>query len=427
MHVSHTQALLRSLVATGVLGVLAIMAQRGDLVVLMVPFVVHVAWGWRSRALAEPVVETRPKAVVIPEEESVSLVTWATHVWRSALVTVQWPVRPGISLDPDSGTVLDSAVPEGVRVVVQPERWGRYDVGPCTVVVGDLSGSWRASSTTPPVIVTVRPASTTLEGGSGVAHPIGVVGMHRSRHRGDGGDLAEVREFRPGDRLRRINWRVTSRLGSLHVNSTLTERDTDVLIVADTLLDVVPRSPDAPTSLDATVRAIAAISRHYARFGDRVSIHDLGRRIGHVRPGTGPRHARMVLNVLSRVNRDVPKWDMLRPVGTVTSGMLVFFCSPLLERASQDELVRLRRLGAEVIGVDTLPEGIGRLQDIGSFHHGTFLGEAWMIRRMERDVAIAQLRGIGIPVTPWRGTSSLANVLLSMEAARSAPRRVPGR
>ncbi|RMB59860.1 DUF58 domain-containing protein [Tessaracoccus antarcticus] len=427
MHLSHTPALLRSLVAAAVLGVVAVMVQRVDVVVLMVPFVVHLAWGWRSRPHVDLVVESRPKAVVIPEGESVSMVTHATHAWRSALVTLQWPVRPGISLDPDSGTVLDAAVPEGVRVAVQPERWGRYDVGPGTVAVCDPSGSWRASTTTPRVTVTVRPTSSSLEGGSGVAHPIGIVGMHRSRRRGDGSDLAEVREFRPGDRLRRINWRVTSRLGALHVNSTLTERDTDVLIVADTLVDIVPARPEAPTSLDATVRAIAAISRHYGGFGDRVAIHDLGRRIGHVRPGTGPRHARMVLNVLSRANRDVPDWDRLRPVGTVTSGMLVFFCSPLLERESQDELVRLRRLGAEVIGVDTLPEGVGQFGDIRSFRRDTFLGEAWMIRRMERDEALARLRSIGIPVTPWRGTSSLASVLLSMEAARSAPRRVPGR
>ena len=46
------------------------------------------------------------------------------------------------------------------------------------------------------------------------------------------------------------------------------------------------------------------------------------------------RQARVVLQVLSRANRSVPDWDVLRPVGTVTSGMLVFFCSPLLERVN---------------------------------------------------------------------------------------------
>ena len=134
-----------------------------------------------------------------------------------------------------------------------------------------------------------------------------------------------------------------------------------------------------------------------------------------------------MLNVLSRANRDVPDWQMLRRVPRVSSGTLVFFCSPLLERESQDELVRLRRLGAEVVGVDTLPVGIGQFDDIGTFDRDSFLGEAWVIRRMERDDAIARLRSLGIPVTPWRGTGSLASVLLSMEAARSAPRRVTGR
>lgn len=427
MQLTHTPALLRSLGAAAVLGVVALVARRPDLVVLVAPFVVHLAWGWGMRRRGAPRVDVRPRAVVVPEGESVPLAVSVSAAWPSSLVTAQWPVRAGIALEPDAGTVVDAVVPEGVTMAVQPERWGRYDVGPGRVAVADPSGSWRASTLLPRVTVTVRPASSTLEGGSGVAHPIGIVGMHRSRHRGDGSDLADVREFRPGDRLKRINWRVTSRLGAVHVNSTLTERDTDVLIVADTLLDIVPADAGAATSLDATVRAVAAISRHYVGFGDRVAIHDLGRRIGHVRSGTGPRQARVVLNVLSRANRSVPDWDMLRPVGSVTSGMLVFFCSPLLEREAQDEIVRLRRMGAEVIGVDTLPEEIGRFDDIASFRRDTFLGEAWMIRRMERDAAAARLRSLGIPVTPWRGTGSLASVLLSMEAARSAPRRVLGR
>nr|WP_255622741.1 DUF58 domain-containing protein [Tessaracoccus sp. OS52] len=250
-----------------------------------------------------------------------------------------------------------------------------------------------------------------------------MVGSHRSRHRGDGSDLAEVREFRAGDRLRRINWRVTSRLGGLHVNSMLVERDTDVLIVADTLADITPADPHGTTSLDATVRAIAAISHHYVGFGDRVAVHDLGRRIGRVRAGTGPRQARIVLNVLSRARRSGDDWTTVRQVPRIASGTLVFFCSPLLDRQVQDELVRLRRLGAEVIGVDTLPEGIGRFADVGSFRKETFLGEAWLVRRLQRDEVLARLRTLGIPVTPWRGTGSLANVLLAMEAARSAPRR----
>src|SRR5699024_12520605 len=87
---------------------------------------------------------------------------------------------------------------------------------------------------------------------------IGVSGAHVSARRGDGTALSEVREFRPGDRLHRINWRVTSRTGKLHTNATFTEQDTDVLIVTDTIADVQPApwAPhDAPTSLALTIRA----------------------------------------------------------------------------------------------------------------------------------------------------------------------------
>src|SRR5690606_17972165 len=115
-------------------------------------------------------------------------------------------------------------------------------------------------------------------------------------------------------------------------------------------------------------------------------------------------------------------WTRVQQVPSIASGTLVFLCSPLLEREVQDELVRLRRLGAEVIGVDTLPEGVGEFADIRTFDKGSHLGEAWLLRRMQRDDALTRLRALGIPVTRWRGTSSLANVLLAMEAARSAPR-----
>lgn len=425
MRIGLTPALLRSIVATVALGLLAVALQRPDLVLLMVPFAVHVAWGLINRPASGVSVEASPRAVVIPEGDSVALTVRASHPWRAALVCVQWPMRAGVIFDPDTATVLDDD--SGTEVVLEPERWGRYVVDPATVGVRDLSGSWVWGGETPKAAVTVRPASATLEGGSGVARPIGIVGAHRSRHRGDGSDLADVREFRPGDRLRRINWRVTSRLGTLHVNSTLTERDTEVLIVADTLLDITPADPEAATSLDATVRAVAAISRHYVGFGDRVAVHDLGRRIGPVPAGSGPRQARVVLNRLSRANRDVTDWHSLRRVPRVSSGTLVFFCSPLLEREAADELVRLRRLGAEVVGVDTMPLGVGQFDDIRTFPRDSYLGEAWMVRRMERDEVLGRLRALGIPVTPWRGTGSLASVLLEMEAARSAPRRVMGR
>lgn len=420
MRFSPTSTLVRSLAAALVLGALGVTVGRVDLLVLAVPFVVHVGWALLTRPTADGEAHAAPRAVVAPEGDAVA-VTVTAHP-ASFLAAVQWEQVESGAWDPGTATVLDAPGDDGVVMAFEPERWGRYELKPATVALTDPAAAWRGDGRTGPVTVVVRPAAATLQGGSGVAHPIGMAGSHRSRHRGEGTDLAEVREFRAGDRLRRINWRVSSRMGDLHVNSMLTERDTDVLIVTDTRRDVAPADPHASTSLDATVRAISAISQHYVGFGDRVAVHDLGTRIGRIRPGTGPRQARIVLNTLSRARRTDDEWTTLHPVPSITSGTLVFFCSPLLERDVLDELVRLRRLGGEVIGVDTLPDGVGQFADIGGYRKESFLGEAWLVRRMQRDPVLARLRSMGIPVTPWRGTGSLATVLLAMEAARSAPR-----
>lgn len=421
-----THALTRSAMAGAGLAVVAVVIGRPDALVLAVPFLLHVAWAVWARPRGRVTTSLSRRNVVIPEGDAVDLSVGVEGAPSDAVVAVQWPQVPSAAWDPETGTVLAAAA-DGAEMNFEPAKWGRYTLGPAIVQTVDASGSWRAQGRSDVVTVTVRPASLALDGGSGVSHPIGVVGAHRSRHRGDGSDLADVREFQPGDRLRRINWRVTSRLGAVHVNSMLTERDTDVLIVADTLHDITPADEEATTSLDATVRAIAAISRHYVSFGDRVAVHDLGRRIGRVHPGTGPRHARLVLNTLSQAERTRQDWNQVRPVPKLASGTLVFFCSPLVEAEVADELVRLRRLGGEVIAVDTLPVGVGEFRDIGTFTKDSFVGEAWMLRRLERDEVTAKLRELGIPVVPWRGTSSLASVLLAMEAARSAPRKGAGR
>lgn len=417
-----THTLLRSILAGAVLTLLSVILGRPDLLVIAVPFVVHAAWALWARPSVAPEALVAPGSVTVPEGDSVEVTVRIPDAPSGAIVATQWRQLPSSAFDPVSGTAVDLAEP-GVATTFEPLRWGRYVLGPGLVSCTDMSLAWRASATTGTATVTVRPASQTLDGGSGVSHPIGLAGVHRSRHRGDGSDLADVRDFRPGDRLRRINWRVTSRFGNLHVNSTLVERDTDVLIVADTLRDIAPPDDDAQTSLDATVRAIAAISRHYAGFGDRVALHDLGERIGAIRSGSGPRQSRLVLDVLARARRTTDDWVQVNPVRRIASGTLVFFCSPLLDARIRDELVRLRRLGAEVIGVDTLPEGLGQRDDIEAFPKGSFLGEAWWLRRMERDDVLDRLRSHGIPVVAWRGSSSLASVLLAMEAARSAPRR----
>jgi hypothetical protein len=85
---------------------------------------------------------------------------------------------------------------------------------------------------------------------------------------------------------------------------------------------------------------------------------------------------------------------------------------------------RLRQLGCEVVVVDTLPAELGTSRWLKRRHRRerSWLDEAWVVRRLEREETFARLRQAGVPVVAWRGTASLAGVLATMERSRRAPR-----
>ena len=84
----------------------------------------------------------------------------------------------------------------------------------------------------------VRPADAGPRAVGGEApQPLGLIGAHRSRRDGEGSEFSSIRAFHSGDRLRRINWRVSLRQGTLHVESTRAEEDTAVLLIVDALAD----------------------------------------------------------------------------------------------------------------------------------------------------------------------------------------------
>ncbi len=415
-----TPALVRSLLLGSLLALGGIALGQRTAALLAVPFVVHVAWALLARASGDVArVRTRPVLVAVHEEDSVPvrMVSDRPRWW----LAVSWPLSFGIRLAPRSGAVIDTSE---ATVVVEPHTWGRYLIGPPQVSVMDASGSWRAAGAATSSYVVVRPSAARLVGSSGVTRPIGMAGSHSSTTPGEGSQLAELREFRVGDRLKRINWRVTSRTGRLHVATMLTERDTDVLLVMDTLHDVPGLGATDPTSLDLAVRAVAALARHYLEYGDRVAVHDIGRRMRHVRAGSGPRQLFVTIDALSRIDRGTNPAYRSRPIRGVTAGTLVFFCSPLVDESATTEVGRLRQLGCEVVVVDTLPAELGTpasLHRRGRRDPG-WLDEAWVLRRLERDEMFARLRQAGVPVVGWRGTTSLAGVLATMERSRRAPR-----
>ncbi len=320
---------------------------------------------------------------------------------------------PGLAVTVRAGEAVD--IPFELRAL----RWGRHPIGPAVLTASAGWGLLRCDPIgTRSAVVTTWPLREGFAAIDAVPRAAALVGAHRSRRPGEGSDLAGVRPYIPGDRMRRINWRVTGRTGEVHVTATYSDRDTGVLLCLDSRHDI-GRPPDS--CLDTGVRAAAAIAEHYLRAGDRVSLIDLGQPARLARPGSGRGHLARVIDLLLDARprpRDGSAPGDYRLRG-LPAGDLVVLLGPLAGEAPLRLLTGLAQAGRSVIAVDTLPAG--RWSD----RPEPWLDLARRVWLLRRESDIARLADLGVPVVPWRGAGSLDQVLSDISRAARAPRGRP--
>ncbi|MBO1437770.1 DUF58 domain-containing protein [Meiothermus sp. CFH 77666] len=111
-------------------------------------------------------------------------------------------------------------------------------------------------------------------------------------------DLAEVREYQPGDEVRRIDWNVTARTGKIHIRQYREEKEVTVWLVVDMSASMrfgTRRVLKLEEALEFVGTAAAIVARH----GDKVGVigfSEAGMRV--VPPGTGRRQALRILHEL---------------------------------------------------------------------------------------------------------------------------------
>ena len=123
-------------------------------------------------------------------------------------------------------------------------------------------------------------------------------GRYASRMRGRGLNFEEIRDYRSGDDVRSIDWKVTARLQSPHVRVFNEERDRQGLLVVDQRLSMFFGTRRAMKSVTAAEIA-AVVAWRILSVGDRVGgIVFNDRSIEEVRP---QRSRRIVLQYLTKI------------------------------------------------------------------------------------------------------------------------------
>lgn len=403
----RTAALIRAEVAGIALAMAAALFGRADLLMLAAPLLLYAGAAELARPRERTVrTDTGDRRIPIGDVTTVSV-----EVVPVALLTVAAPDQRGVS--PAEKSARSAAGVGHVRFVFTIAEWGKVLLGPLTCLATDPLHAWRTTIALAGPALLAQPAARTIKAASTITSPVGAVGRHPSARPGAGSNPAGIRPYQPGDRTNRINWRVTGRTHILHTNQTQLERDTDILIVLDTLTAV--GAPDGVDSIDLGCEAVSTVAHHYAWLGDRVALHDLGGRLPTLPFGTGRGQTRRLLDVLSRLDRSKPDQPTL-PTLRLRPGTLTFVCTPLLARHTLDVIGAMIRAGCEVALVDTFPTGLDR--------HPSVAANALRLRALERADDMHQLRRQGIPISRWQGGSSLAPLLTALTASRG-PRRVP--
>jgi uncharacterized protein (DUF58 family) len=410
--------------AVGGLGlVTALVVGRPALVVLVAPLLVIGALGILHRPDRDPRVLNRLAHRSLHEGQGTR--TWLDIADGDDVEVVTRVVAqaPYLALSPTEGAI---AFPLGAphEVQISPRRWGRRTLAAEKV---GLTSPWAGFRWGPVTIpgrqMLILPTLEHVRSVGEAPQPIGLIGSHRSRRDGNGTEFSSIRAFHSGDRLRRINWRVSMRTGTLHVESTRAEEDTAVLLIVDALADYgISEGVDgAGSSLDVTVRAAAAIAEQYLGGGDRVAVRVLspGGEFAPYRTGTA--HLRRILSLLATVRPGMPRNVEIDQIDfRATAGTVVVVLSPMLSEQVANATVRLVRRGLPVMVVDPLPADATPLvwpdvdQQISSL--------AWRMRLLDRTHLLESLSGSGCPVVPWSGPRTLEEVVRRLARRAQLPR-----
>ncbi len=406
------------LTAYAALGGLALIAAlvlgRPELAAMGAPFLLLLGVGVLGAADPElrASVHVDQDRLIEGDEFTAELELVAAHQIERLELLLELP--PGVTVT--DGNPVAVRLPRGGRTLtlrLRAERWDAYRVGDLTVRARDPLGLFSRTGRIPagvPVKVfprqealrsLLRPAETQLYSGDELA-----------RTKGEGLEFADLRQFAFGDRMKRINWRVSARVGELWVNEQHPERNVDVVLFVDSFAELRRGSS---SSLDLAVRAAATLAAHYTRRRDRVGLISFGGYLRWLAPGSGLAQLYRIIDALLDTEIMLSHaWKAIDvvPARTLPPQALVVALTPLLDERSIGALLHLRARGFDLDVIELSPLAF---VDPGESETEVLAYRLW---RLQREALRTRFHAAGVPVVEWRDGDPLARPIEEVTAFR---------
>lgn len=245
-------------------------------------------------------------------------------------------------------------------------------------------------------------------------------GNEVSRRKGDGIEFADSRPFMAGDRIRRINWRLSTRLGDIYVNELHPERNTDVVIFIDSLAEL---RRAGESTLDLAVRGTMGFVDRYLRRRDRVGLISFGGVLRWLEPSMGVSQLYRIMDalldteiVLSYAWKDIN----VIPSHTLPPKALIIALTPLLDERSHDALLNLRARGFDLAIIELSPVSFVAAEET---QMGRLAYRLWLLKR---ELMRHEFERLGVPVAAWRLGEPFQGPVQEVQAFRRYARQARG-
>ncbi|MEX0762170.1 MAG: DUF58 domain-containing protein [Dehalococcoidia bacterium] len=292
-----------------------------------------------------------------------------------------------------------------IRHRLKAVRRGHYRMGPAHLQSGDLFGLYptRRDEQQSRWSLVVYPRTVPMPGFIlPSARPIGdarsPVRLWDDPTRPNG-----VREYRPGDPVRSIDWKTTARRGELFVRTYDPSVSQYAVILMDAVTTDKPWEGFQPEVLEAAVTGAASVAMHAIDSGYRVGLVSNGIPPGErtrnvIPPGRGAAQLPLIMESLAMVRpmtvRTVEELVESRGAEAMPFGATVIYVAGQFQRGAVDYVARLSSRGHPVI---LLHVGEGEAPDLPGLDvrdmrrlFGAAAGDSMFARPSARDEDLAR-------------------------------------
>jgi uncharacterized protein (DUF58 family) len=402
-----------------------LMSGQPSLVALSAPFLLLIALGLVAAERIDVTVDAKlDKDRAIEGEDVKVLLSMQTTSSAPAHVTIDLPAGLSIHPEQDDPAILATdergitvrGSHESIELALSCDRWGAYRPPWLRVSMRQGLSQFVETATFPiDLLLRVYPTTEMLRH---LLRPVETqlgFGDLVSRRKGAGLEFADLRTYQPGDDFRRINWRVSASGRGTWVNDRHPERNSDVVLLVDTLAG--PRQGVAGV-LDVAVKAAAAIAAAYLDRHDRVGLVSFGEPVRWIEAGMGDVQRYRILDTLmdSHVRRQL-LWRGVRvvPPRALPPQALVIGLTPLLDQRVVDAFGELRGRGFDLTIIEIAPEPFLSPPDTQPTR------VARRIWRLEREATRMRFARHGIPLVRWE-QGPLQEALAAVERLRRRAR-----